>query len=536
MPVTKIRSKWENGDLVFTDHGGTEIFKLEDGNQAIDITKLRLGGVAVTATAAQLNSVSAAIRVANKTGGDLDKGTLVYISGYDAGLAAPTVTVSSATAEATHVLTETIANNAAGFADEEAIVTGIDTDAAGAVGDPLYLAAAGGFGAAALTGADQISQVVGVVIVKSATVGSALFIPGATRTAAIGTSAIQNKAVTVGKITAAAGTVLIGTTTTDAASALNNSAAGSVVIGQGAALSCAAHTLSGDVTMVAGGAVTIGNNAVTTAKINAKAVTAEKIAAAAGTVLIGTKTSGDVTALNASASGAVVIGQGAGETCAAHAVTGDVSMNNAGVTAIGAKKVVNTMIAAAAGTVLVGTVTSGDVTALDNSTAGAVVIGQGAGATCAAHALSGDITMAAGGATAIGAGKVTNAMLASGAGVAALLTAGLGGSASVAKTETATKTIVAADGVKARACIVVAIVDEEFDTGDASRTMVQVGEEDTLDLLWGAAQFAHTTAAGTVFVGAFTNTATKAITVDVVAAGGTGTGGASITVIAIPTT
>ncbi len=105
------------------------------------------------------------------------------------------------------------------------------------------------------------------------------------------------------------------------------------------------------------------------------------------------------------ANGKVFIGN-ASNIAIENAVSGDVTISNVGVTAIGAKKVANTMIAAAAGTVLVGTKTSGDVTKLDCSTAGALAIGQGAGETVAAHALSGDVTMNKDGVTAIGANKV----------------------------------------------------------------------------------------------------------------------------------
>jgi hypothetical protein len=132
--------------------------------------------------------------------------------------------------------------------------------------------------------------------------------------------------------------------------------------------------------------------------------------------------------------------------------------------------------------------------------------------------------------------NVTAAKLANGAGVAALLTAGLGGSATAAKTETETKTVVAAHGTKDRACLVVAVVTEAFATGDNARTLIKVGETSTLDKLWGNASFPNAMALGTVIVGAFTNTATKAITLDIVAAAGTGTGGVAVWVIAIPTT
>jgi hypothetical protein len=79
-------------------------------------------------------------------------------------------------------------------------------------------------------------------------------------------------------------------------------------------------------------------------------------------------------------------------------------------------------------------------------------------------------------------------------------------------------------------------VTEAFATGDTSRTMVQVGEDDTVAKLWDVTSFPNGLAINTVLVGAFTNLATKKIIATSVAAAGTGTGGVSIAVIAIPTT
>jgi hypothetical protein len=184
-----------------------------------------------------------------------------------------------------------------------------------------------------------------------------------------------------------------------------------------------------------------------------------------------------------------------------------------------------------------------------------IIVGNGAG-KAAAVTLSGDATIDNAGALTIANGAVDHVMLAAnavevdnilnatitaakladGAGVAALLAAGLGGSHLVIKSETADHTIVAAHGTKDRACLVVATVTEAFATGDTSRTMITVGEADTPAKMWANTVFPNALGLGTVLVGAFTNTATKAITVSSVAAAGTGTGAVSITVIAIPTT
>jgi hypothetical protein len=210
-------------------------------------------------------------------------------------------------------------------------------------------------------------------------------------------------------------------------------------------------------------------------------------------------------------------------------------------------------IGLAIGSIIVGT-TGAKGVALDAKTTGRILVGDGT--TIASVAVSNDATLAANGALTIANGAVEHVMLAAnavevdnilnatitaakladGAGVAALLAAGLGGSHLVIKSETEDHTIVAAHGTKDRACLVVATVTEAFATGDTSRTMITVGEADTPAKMWANTAFPNALGLGTVLVGAFTNTATKAITVSSVAAAGTGTGAVSITVIAIPTT
>lgn len=165
---------------------------------------------------------------------------------------------------------------------------------------------------------------------------------------------------------------------------------------------------------------------------------------------------------------------------------------------------------------------------------GKILVGNDSGKG-AAVSMSGDVTIDNTGATTIGAGKVTSAMLADGAGVAALLTAGLGGSVSVTKTDAATTTIVAAHDTKDRACLVLVVVDETYDVGTGTLPTVKIGEDDAIEKCM-AGTVLDTEAAGTVLAFAFTNTATKKIIVTSTAAVGDATGGCSITVLAIPTT
>jgi len=250
---------------------------------------------------------------------------------------------------------------------------------------------------------------------------------------------------------------------------------------------------SGGTMTIADGAFAVGDLALTT-----------------GSIIIGAASKGS--ALDAKGDGEILIGNGT--TAAMKSVSGDATLANTGELTIGAKKVTAAKTAIADGKIFIG----------------------GADGAAAEQTLTGDVTVTNAGVTAIGAGKVTSAMLADGAGVAALLTAGLGGSQTIAKEETGAKTIVAAHETKDRACIVVAVVTEAFATGDTSRTIVTVGEADTPDKMWAATSFPDGLAAGTVLVGAFTNSATKAITITSTAAAGTGTGGVAVTVIAIPTT
>jgi len=120
-------------------------------------------------------------------------------------------------------------------------------------------------------------------------------------------------------------------------------------------------------------------------------------------------------------------------------------------------------------------------------------------------------------------------------GVAALLTAGLGGSVSVTKISAATDTVIAAHATKARACLVFVSVDETYAVGTGTLPTVKIGETDTIEKCM-AATVLDTEAAGVVLAFAFTNTATKAIIVTTTAAVGNATGGCTVTVLAIPAT
>lgn len=196
-----------------------------------------------------------------------------------------------------------------------------------------------------------------------------------------------------------------------------------------------------------------------------------------------------------------------------------------------------------AGKVFAGTKTTNIASEVDIAAAGSILVGQGAGETPAAKTLSSDVTMAATGAVTIAANAittakildaaVTNAKLAAGAGLGAIVTAGLGNSAAYTKATDGAQTLVSANATKDRGVLVVAVVDETFADNGGTQTTVKVGETGTDDKCWAAATFTGATA-GTIFCKGFLNTSTKAIIATVTKAVGAGTGGVSITALALP--
>ena len=200
-------------------------------------------------------------------------------------------------------------------------------------------------------------------------------------------------------------------------------------------------------------------------------------------------------------------------------------------------------ITLAAGSVLAGTKTTGVASAVDISAAGAIIVGQGAGETPAAKTLSSDVTMAATGAVTIANNavttakildaNVTNAKLAGGAGLGAVVTAGLGNSAAYPATTDGAQTLVAANATKDRGVLVIAVVDATFADAGGNQPTFQVGETGTAAKALDTAAFTNK-AAGTIITTGFLNTATKAIIVTAAKAVGAGTGAVSITALALP--
>jgi hypothetical protein len=211
---------------------------------------------------------------------------------------------------------------------------------------------------------------------------------------------------------------------------LTNLAEGKVLIGSALEVATA-QTLQGDVSMIADGTVSIGAGRVTNTML-AGAIVPGKLSVTAGKVLIGQTATGKademavtgdvtisesgVTAIGTGkvlndmlagsiaagkltvASGSVLIGQ-SGDVAAVKAVTGDVTIDVDGVTTIGATKVLDSMLA--------GSISAGKLTVAE----GSVLIGQ-TGDVAGVKTVSGDVTITTNGVTAIGTGKVVNAMIA----------------------------------------------------------------------------------------------------------------------------
>jgi hypothetical protein len=149
--------------------------------------------------------------------------------------------------------------------------------------------------------------------------------------------------------------------------------------------------MTGDITITNAGVTAIGAGVIVNADINAAAAIA-------------------YSKLAALPSAQILVGS-AGNVATAVAMTGDVTITNAGVTAIGAGIIVNADINAAAAI---------DFSKLAALTSGNILVGS-AGNVAASVAMSGDITISNAGVTAIGAGKVLLAMLGTGITPAAVI-------------------------------------------------------------------------------------------------------------------
>lgn len=174
------------------------------------------------------------------------------------------------------------------------------------------------------------------------------------------------------------------------------------------------------------GTTELANSAVTTDKINDSAVTSAKIAD--GTIVNADINASAAIALSKLATGTqgtVVLHNSSGVPTAT-ALSGDVTVTNAGVTAISSGVVVNADINAAAAIAL---------SKLASGTSAQVVLANSSGVPTYTT-LSGDVTVSDSGVTAIGSGKVTSAMIADGA----IVNADINASAAIALSKLASGT------------------------------------------------------------------------------------------------
>lgn len=123
-----------------------------------------------------------ALNVRNETGAQLDKGTLVYLSGWNSTEDRHLVSKADASDSAKlaeFVLNANIADNANGSAFAYKTVTDLDTSGAASEGDDVYLSAAtpGGFVFTAPGGANW-DQKLGTVKVKNGSTGEIIFFIG----------------------------------------------------------------------------------------------------------------------------------------------------------------------------------------------------------------------------------------------------------------------------------------------------------------------------------------------------------------------
>jgi hypothetical protein len=174
------------------------------------------------------------------------------------------------------------------------------------------------------------------------------------------------------------------------------------------------------------GTTEIANSAVTTDKINDSAVTTAKIAD--GTIVNADINASAAIALSKLATGTqgtVVLHNSSGVPTAT-ALSGDVTVTNAGVTAISSGVVINADINSAAAIAL---------SKLASGTSAQVVLANSSGVPTYTT-ISGDVTVTNTGVTAIGSGKVTSDMIADGA----IVNADINASAAIALSKLASGT------------------------------------------------------------------------------------------------
>ena len=236
----------------------------------------------------------------------------------------------------------------------------------------------------------------GKILVGDGTDIASVAVSGDVTLANTGAVTIADDAVTTAKLAnIAQGSILVGGAS-DAPTVYDASGDGKILVGDGTDIASVA--VSGDVTLANTGAVTIADDAVTTAKL---------ANIAQGSILVG-GASDAPTVYDASGDGKILVGDGT--DIASVAVSGDVTLANTGAVTIADDAVTTAKLAnIAQGSILVGGASDAP-TVYDASGDGKILVGDGT--DIASVAVSGDVTLANTGAVTIADDAVTTAKLA----------------------------------------------------------------------------------------------------------------------------
>ena len=236
----------------------------------------------------------------------------------------------------------------------------------------------------------------GKILVGDDTDIASVAVSGDVTLANTGAVTIADDAVTTAKLAnIAQGSILVGGAS-DAPTVYDASGDGKILVGDGTDIASVA--VSGDVTLANTGAVTIADDAVTTAKL---------ANIAQGSILVG-GASDAPTVYDASGDGKILVGDDT--DIASVAVSGDVTLANTGAVTIADDAVTTAKLAnIAQGSILVGGASDAP-TVYDASGDGKILVGDDT--DIASVAVSGDVTLANTGAVTIADDAVTTAKLA----------------------------------------------------------------------------------------------------------------------------
>lgn len=181
MSVTLIKSRWVAGKLEFYDAASGNTVLQIDTNKIV--APLGIEGAVTGGTTGDVSGGNVNPTLNIIAGEAIAANDLVYISGFDA--TSGKYKVSKADADlaapanvALFIAPAAIENAAAGTVVGELLVTGLNTDAAAAVGAPVYLSTtAGAWTLTAPDGGGHTVQQVGVVTAKHASTGAIKFFP-----------------------------------------------------------------------------------------------------------------------------------------------------------------------------------------------------------------------------------------------------------------------------------------------------------------------------------------------------------------------